>query len=94
MIVQPQLSNTKKAIYETHNIKANQRSRLLKNQNEREREKERGATLIVDIKNKHVVKKKKFPITNTYQLVSFQRDKKRTQLNMKMCRGREKCIHD
>ena len=32
---------------------------------ERERETEREATLIVDIKNKHVVTKKKFPITNT-----------------------------
>ena len=41
MIVQPWLSYTKKAIYETHSIETNQRSRLQRNRNMRERERER-----------------------------------------------------
>ena len=75
MIAQPQLSNTKKAIYETHNIKANQRSRLLKNQNERERERG-GATLMVDIKKKHVVTKKNFPSQILISLLVFREIKR------------------
>ena len=44
-------------------------------------EREKEVPLIVDIKNKHVViKKKKNPITNT-KLVSFNRNKKRTYIN-------------
>ena len=44
------------------------------------REREREVPLIVDIKNKHVVIKKKNLITNT-KLVSFNRNKKRKYIN-------------